>query len=112
MAFYGETDTVIYKDKRDASEMQACTATRTWQGLELPNELPPKPEEKKRGGDQGCMQNTKAQHSTELLLASSPRAGKADAKNETRATTSLLTCSPEQGLTSYRQRDAYADQMG
>ena len=49
--------------KRDAGEMQACTATRTWQGLELPNELPPKPEEKKRGGDQGCMHNTKAQQS-------------------------------------------------
>ena len=80
MVFYGETDTVIYKDKRDASEMQACTATRTWQGLELPNELPPKPEEKKRGGDQECMHNTKAQQSTELLLASSPRAGKAESE--------------------------------
>ena len=70
--------------KRDAGEMQACTATRTWQGLELPNELPPKPEEKKRAGDQGCMHNTKAQHSTALLLALAPRAGNAEREERDR----------------------------
>ena len=65
--------------------MQACTATRTWQGLELPNELPPKPEDKKRGGDTGCKDDTKAQHSTALLLASAPRAGNAEREERDRS---------------------------
>ena len=71
--------------KRDAGEMQACTSTRTWQGLELPNELPPKPEGKKRGGDHGCKHNTIAQHSTELLLGSASRAGNAGRKERDRS---------------------------
>ena len=92
--------------KRDTGEMQACTATRTWQGLELPNELPPKPEEKKRGGDHGCKHNTKAQHSTALLLASAPRAGNAEHKERNRSPDITPDELAPAGLHSYGQRDA------
>ena len=47
-------------------------------GAPAAERIPPKPEEKKRGGDQGCKHNTNAQHSTALLLASAPRAENAE----------------------------------
>ena len=55
-------------------------------GLELPNELPLMPEEKNRGGDNGCKRNTKAQNSTALLLASAPRAWNAEREERDRST--------------------------
>ena len=75
----------MYIYKRDAGDMQACTATTTWHGIELPDELPPKPEGKKRGGDHGCKRNTKAKQSTALLLASAPRAGNAESGERDRS---------------------------